>query len=91
MTSAVRADLPQTLKGLTVVATGSLEGFTRDSVTEAITQRGGKASSSVSSKTDYLVAGEGAGSKFAKAEELGIRVLSEAEFVTLLHSGPDSL
>jgi DNA ligase (NAD+) len=91
MTSAVRADLPQTLKGLTVVATGSLEGFTRDSVTEAITQRGGKASSSVSSKTDYLVAGEGAGSKLSKAEELGIRVLSEAEFVTLLHSGPDSL
>ena len=91
MVGVPRANLPQTLKGLTIVATGSLEGFTRDGVTEAITSRGGKASSSVSSKTDYVVAGEGAGSKLAKAEELGIRVLTEAEFVTLLDSGPDAL
>jgi DNA ligase (NAD+) len=91
MVGVPRANLPQTLKGLTIVATGSLEGFTRDGVTEAITSRGGKASSSVSSKTDYVVAGEGAGSKLAKAEELGIRILTEAEFVTLLDSGPDAL
>jgi DNA ligase (NAD+) len=91
MVGVPRANLPQTLKGLTIVATGSLEGFTRDGVTEAITSRGGKASSSVSSKTDYVVAGEGAGSKLAKAEELEIRVLTEAEFVTLLDSGPDAL
>lgn len=91
MVGATKPNLPQTLKGLTVVATGSLQGFTRDSVTEAITTRGGKASSAVSLKTDYVVAGEGAGSKLARAEELGIRVLTEAEFVTLLDSGPDSL
>lgn len=91
MVSAARSDLPQTLKGLTLVATGSLEGFTRDSVTEAITSRGGKASSSVSAKTDFLVAGSGAGSKLAKAEELGVRVLTEEEFVTLLESGPEAL
>lgn len=91
MASMRRSGIAQTLKGVTIVATGSLEGFTRDSVTEAITARGGKASSSVSAKTDFLVAGEGAGSKLVKAEELGIRVLSEAEFVTLLENGPDSI
>jgi DNA ligase (NAD+) len=76
---------------LTVVATGSLEGFTRDSVSEAITTRGGKASSSVSAKTDFVVAGSGAGSKLTKAEELGVRILDEEEFVTLLENGPDAL
>lgn len=91
MASENRNDIPQTLQGLTIVATGSLEGFTRDSVTDAITSRGGKASSSVSSKTDFVVAGEGAGSKLTKAEELGIRVLNEAEFVTLLESGREAL
>ena len=91
MVGAPRSQLPQTLKGLTVVATGSLEGFTRDSVSEAITSRGGKASSSVSAKTDFVVAGSGAGSKLAKAEELGVRILDEEEFVTLLEKGPDAL
>ena len=81
----------QTLAGLTIVATGSLVNFTRDSVTEAITSHGGKASSSVSKKTDFVVAGDGAGSKLEKAQELGIRVLSEAEFATLLESGPGAL
>lgn len=81
----------QTLAGLTIVATGSLANFTRDSVTEAITSHGGKASSSVSKKTDFVVAGEGAGSKLEKAEELGVRVLNEAEFATLLESGRDAL
>jgi len=91
MVGAPRSQLPQTLKGLTIVATGSLEGFTRDSVSEAITSRGGKASSSVSAKTDFVVAGSAAGSKLAKAEELGVRILNEEEFVTLLEKGPDAL
>lgn len=79
--------LPQTLAGLTVVATGSLENFTRDEVKEAILSRGGKASGSVSKKTDYVVVGENAGSKAAKAEELGVRTLSEEEFMRLLETG----
>lgn len=80
-------NLKQTLTGLTIVVTGSLDDFTRDSATEAITLRGGKAASSVSSKTDYLVAGEAAGSKLQKAEELGIPVLDEAGFKLLLEKG----
>ena len=82
---------PQTLAGLTLVVTGSLEDFTRDGVSEVITSHGGKSSSSVSKKTDYLVAGEAAGSKLAKAEELGVRVLNESEFKTLLAGGPEAL
>jgi len=80
-------NLKQTLTGLTIVVTGSLDDFTRDGATEAITFRGGKAASSVSSKTDYLVAGEAAGSKLQKAEELGIPVLDEAGFKLLLEKG----
>jgi len=72
------------LAGLTIVATGSLESFTRDGIQEAIIAAGGKPSSSVSKKTDYVVAGANAGSKLAKAEELGVPVLTEAEFVALL-------
>ncbi|WP_062079182.1 NAD-dependent DNA ligase LigA [Demequina globuliformis] len=78
----------RTLEGLTIVATGSLEGFTRDSVKEAIISRGGKASGSVSKKTDYVVAGANAGSKADKAEQLGVPILTEAQFVTLLEEGP---
>ncbi|ALC05636.1 DNA ligase [Corynebacterium deserti GIMN1.010] len=77
----------QTLEGLTIVVTGGLEGFTRDSVKEAIISRGGKASGSVSKKTDYVVVGENAGSKATKAEELGLRILDEAGFVRLLETG----
>ncbi len=80
-------NLKQTLTGLTIVVTGSLDDFTRDGATEAIVLRGGKASSSVSSKTDYVVAGEAAGSKLQKAEELGIPVLDEAGFKLLLEKG----
>jgi DNA ligase (NAD+) len=69
------------------VVTGSLDDFTRDGATEAIVLRGGKAASSVSSKTDYVVAGEAAGSKLQKAEELGIPVLDEAGFKFLLEKG----
>jgi DNA ligase (NAD+) len=77
----------RTLEGLTVVVTGSLEGFSRDESKEAIVSRGGKASGSVSKKTDYVVVGANAGSKAAKAEELGVPVLDEQQFVALLQSG----
>ena len=79
---------PQTLAGLTLVVTGSLVNFTRDGASEAITERGGKAASSVSKKTDYVVVGEAPGSKAAKAEELGVRIIDEAAFISLLENGP---
>ncbi|MDR7087493.1 DNA ligase (NAD+) [Aeromicrobium panaciterrae] len=78
----------RTLEGLTIVVTGSLERFTRDSVKEAIISRGGKASGSVSKKTDFVVVGENAGSKADKAEELGRPILDEAGFEKLLAEGP---
>ena len=80
--------VPRTLEGLTIVVTGSLERFTRDSVKEAIIARGGKASGSVSKKTDYVVVGESAGSKAEKAEQLGVPILDEAGFEKLLENGP---
>ncbi len=80
--------VPRTLEGLTIVATGSLQDFSRDSVKEAIISRGGKASGSVSKKTDYVVVGENAGSKAEKAEQLGVPVLDEAGFKQLLEQGP---
>jgi len=87
LVDAPKENLKQTLEGLTIVVTGSLIDFTRDGVSEAITSRGGKASSSVSSKTDYLVAGDAAGSKLDKAQELGITILDEAGFKLLLEKG----
>lgn len=82
---------PQTLEGLTVVVTGSLEGFSRDEAKEAILSRGGKAAGSVSKKTGYVVVGENAGSKAAKAEELGVTILNEEQFKKLLDGGPEAL
>lgn len=79
------------LEGLTVVATGSLEGYSREGAQEAIIQAGGKAASSVSKKTDFVAAGPGAGSKLAKAEELGIRILDAAQFHLLVTQGPAAL
>ena len=79
------------LDGITVVATGSLEGYTREGAQEAIIAAGGKAASSVSKKTDFVAAGPGAGSKLAKAEELGIRILDAAQFRVLVEQGPDAL
>lgn len=76
-----------TLEGLTVVVTGSLEGFTRDQAKEAILARGGKAAGSVSKKTDWVVVGPGAGSKETKARELGLKILDEAQFIELLETG----
>ena len=87
LVDAPKEKIPQTLAGLTIVATGSLSGFTRDEITEAITSRGGKAASSVSSKTDFVVAGDSAGSKLEKATELGITILDEAGFKKLLEKG----
>ena len=66
--------------GKTFVVTGSLEGMTRTGASKEIKARGGKVTSSVTSKTDYLIAGEGAGSKYAKAVELDIPILTEADF-----------
>jgi DNA ligase (NAD+) len=83
--------VPKTLAGLTVVVTGSLAGFSRDEAKEAIVSRGGKAAGSVSKKTDYVVAGENAGSKADKAEQLGVPVLDEDGFRTLLDDGPTAL
>lgn len=77
----------QVLAGLTVVVTGTLAGFTRDSAKEAIVSRGGKAAGSVSRRTSVVVAGEGAGSKETKARELGVPVLDEAGFLRLLEEG----
>ncbi|MBA1837548.1 NAD-dependent DNA ligase LigA [Corynebacterium sp. zg912] len=91
MESAEEDRAPQTLEGLTIVATGTLEGFSRDEVKEAILSRGGKAAGSVSKKTDYVVVGDNAGSKAAKAEELGRPILNEEQFVRLLEGGPDAL
>jgi DNA ligase (NAD+) len=87
MNQVVTNAKPQTLAGKTLVVTGSLENFTRDSVTEAITERGGKAASSVSKKTDYVVVGASPGSKAQRAEELGVKVIGEREFLTLLEKG----
>jgi DNA ligase (NAD+) len=72
------------LEGKTIVVTGTLTHFTRDGIKEAIHQAGGKAASSVSKKTDFVVAGESAGSKLDKARELGIEIIDEAEFVRRL-------
>lgn len=66
--------------GMSIVATGSLKSFTREEIEEAIISNGGKAASSVSKKTSFVVAGENAGSKLAKADELGIEVINEDEF-----------
>jgi DNA ligase (NAD+) len=81
------ASVAQTLAGLTVVVTGSLEGFSRDEAREAILARGGKAAGSVSRNTDYVVVGENAGSKEDKARELGRPILDEAGFRRLLETG----
>jgi DNA ligase (NAD+) len=77
----------QVLAGVTVVITGSLEGFTRDSAAEAVTSLGGKVASSVSRKTDLLVAGESAGSKLEKAQGLGVPVVGLEGFRALLSGG----
>ena len=79
--------LVATLEGLTVVVTGSLERYSRDSAKEAILERGGRASGSVSKKTDWVVVGDNAGTKEARARELGRPILTEGQFDELLETG----
>ncbi|HUY49026.1 MAG TPA: NAD-dependent DNA ligase LigA [Streptosporangiaceae bacterium] len=76
------------LAGVTVVITGSLDGFTRDEAAEAVQALGGKVTSSVSKKTDFVVAGDKPGSKYDKALTLGVAVLDEAGLRALLDNGP---
>jgi DNA ligase (NAD+) len=83
--------VPQVLAGMTLVITGTLDGFTRETATSAVTDRGGKVVGSVSSRTTAVVAGENAGSKLAKAEAVGVPILDEAGFVELLQRGVDAL
>jgi DNA ligase (NAD+) len=80
--------VPRTLEGMTIVVTGSLNGFSRDEAKEAILARGGKAAGSVSKKTSFVVAGDAPGSKYEKAVELGVPILDEDGFRTLLDEGP---
>lgn len=77
----------QPLIGQTLVVTGTLAQHTRDEIHEMIHAAGGKAATSVSSKTDYLIAGEKAGSKLEKARQLGVKVIDENEFLKLIHQG----
>jgi DNA ligase (NAD+) len=93
--AGVRLDVPEAdrvaggpLTGKTLVVTGTLTGFSRQEAEQAIRKAGGRASSSVSKKTDYLVAGEEAGSKLATATKLGVPVLDEAGFRKLLAGEP---
>jgi DNA ligase (NAD+) len=79
------------LAGVTVVITGTLPGLSRDEAAEAVRAAGGKVSSSVSKKTNFVVAGENAGSKYDKAVELGVPILDEAGLQTLLADGPDAV
>jgi len=79
------------LAGVAVVITGTLAGMSRDEAGEAVRQAGGKVTSSVSKKTSFVVAGENAGSKYDKAVELGVPILDEAAFQTLLTQGPDAV
>jgi DNA ligase (NAD+) len=88
MADEVDASVPRTLEGLSIVVTGSLEGFSRDEAKEAILSRGGKASGSVSKKTAFVVVGESPGTKHEKAVQLGVPVLDEDGFRTLLAEGP---
>jgi DNA ligase (NAD+) len=67
--------------GRTIVVTGKLESFTRESINAKIESIGAKASGSISKNTDYLICGDKAGSKLDKAKELGIKVLTEQEFL----------
>ncbi|MFI6499212.1 NAD-dependent DNA ligase LigA [Nonomuraea typhae] len=82
--------VPQTLEGLTLVVTGTLEGHTRESAALEIEARGGKVAGSVSKKTAFVVVGENAGSKYDKAVSLGVPILDEAGFGVLLSEGPEA-
>jgi DNA ligase (NAD+) len=90
MADEADAGTPRTLEGMSIVVTGSLEGYSRDESKEAITIRGGKASGSVSKKTAFVVVGDSPGSKYDKALQLGVPVLDESGFTMLLDEGPEA-
>jgi DNA ligase (NAD+) len=90
MVDDVDTSVPRTLEGLSIVVTGSMDNFSRDEAKEAIMARGGRAAGSVSKKTAFVVAGEAAGSKLEKAQQLGVPVLDEAGFRVLLERGPQA-
>jgi DNA ligase (NAD+) len=83
------ASVPRTLEGLSIVVTGSLDGWSRDQAKEDIVTRGGKASSSVSKNTSFVVVGEAPGSKYDKAVSLKVPILDEEGFAVLLGQGPE--
>jgi DNA ligase (NAD+) len=83
-------DGPRPLEGVTVVITGSLEEYSRDSATQAVQTLGGKVSSSVSKKTGFVIFGDSPGSKYDKAVKLGVPLLDEKGFAVLLANGPDA-
>jgi DNA ligase (NAD+) len=90
LTEQRQAPGPKPLVGRTVVVTGSLQDFSRDSAAEAITSRGGKVSGSVSKKTSFVVVGDSPGSKYDKAVAAGVPILDEAGFAVLLSDGPEA-
>ncbi len=90
MVDEADASVPRTLDGMSIVITGSMEGFSRDEAKEAITARGGRAAGSVSKKTAFVVAGDSPGSKYDKALEIGVPILDEGGFRVLLERGPDA-
>ena len=85
--SAETEEKPQIFAGKTFVLTGTLPTMTRNEASDLIKSYGGKTSGSVSKKTDFVLAGEDAGSKLTKANELGIRVISEEEFLLMVKEG----
>ena len=87
MADEAKATTSDVLAGLTIVVSGAMPGYDREGAKEAITSRGGKAAGSVSKKTSLVVAGPGAGSKAAKAEALGVPVITETQFADLLEGG----
>jgi NAD-dependent DNA ligase len=82
--AAADAGATQVLAGKSIVVTGGLEHFTRRGIKEKIQALGGRVTSSVSSKTDFVLAGEDPGSKLDKARELGVRILDESQFLELI-------
>ncbi len=83
------AERPKPLQGKVFVLTGKLEGYSRDALKELLIGLGGKITGSVSSKTDYLILGQDPGSKYSKAQELGIPILAEKDLEDLISSGED--